>query len=129
MDKDNIFKEILNQEASNVCRDSDIPSRIFKKNANILQIVFTPALIIQYVSVKLKLFYFTTVFKKSSRNSRDNHRPVSILSNISKPFERHKRRYFFYFMYKYVVKLKYGLRKDYRKCTYWSCWKNGKIGI
>ena len=98
-DKDNIFKEILNQETSNVCQDSDIPSRIFKKNANILQIVFTPVLIIQYVSVKLKLFYFTTVFKKSSRNSRDNHRPVSILSNISKPFERHMRCYVFYFMY------------------------------
>lgn len=105
MDKDNIFKEILNQEASNVCRDSDIPSRIFKKNANILQIVFTPALIIQYVSVKLKLFYFTTVFKKSSRNSRDNHRPVSILSNISKPFERHMLFFSFYVLISGEVKI------------------------
>ena len=29
-----------------------------------------------------------TIYKKGSRNSKDNYRPVSILSNISKLFEK-----------------------------------------
>ena len=36
----------------------------------------------------LKLAYVTPVYKKKSRNLKDNYRPVSILSNICKIYER-----------------------------------------
>ena len=37
----------------------------------------------------LKLVDITTVFKRGSRNAKDNYRPASILSNISTMFEKH----------------------------------------
>ena len=36
----------------------------------------------------LKQADITPVFKKASRNSKDNYRPVSILTNVSKIFEK-----------------------------------------
>ena len=36
----------------------------------------------------LKLADVTPVYKKKSKNLKDNYRPVSILSNISKIYER-----------------------------------------
>ena len=36
----------------------------------------------------LKLAHITPVFKKGFKNSKENHRPVSILPNISKFYER-----------------------------------------
>ena len=36
----------------------------------------------------LKLAHITTVFKKASKNSKENYRPVSILPNISKIYKR-----------------------------------------
>ena len=36
----------------------------------------------------LKLAHITPVFKKGSKNSKKNYRPVSILPNISKIYER-----------------------------------------
>ena len=36
----------------------------------------------------LKLANITPVYKKGSNNSKENHRPVSILPNISKIYER-----------------------------------------
>ena len=40
------------------------------------------------VPAKLKLADVTPVYKKKSKNLKDNYRPVSILSNISKIYER-----------------------------------------
>ena len=46
----------------------------------------------------LKLANITPVFKKGSANSKENYRPVSILPNLSKIFERcmfkHMSNYF-----------------------------------
>ena len=57
-------------------------------------IFFIPILITRFILIKsefrliLKLANITPVFKKVDRNSKENYRPVSILSNISKIFER-----------------------------------------
>ena len=37
---------------------------------------------------KLKLARITPVFKKASRFDKDNYRPISVLSNFSKLFEK-----------------------------------------
>ena len=53
-------------------------------------IFFIPILITRFILIKsefpsiLKLANITPVFKKVDRNSKENYRPVSILSNISK---------------------------------------------
>ena len=36
----------------------------------------------------LKLAHITPAFKKGSKNSKENYRPISILPNISKIYER-----------------------------------------
>ena len=38
--------------------------------------------------ISLKLVNITPVYKKGSKNSKENYRPLSILPNISKIYER-----------------------------------------
>ena len=38
--------------------------------------------------ISLKLANITPVYKKGSKNSKENYRPLSILPNISKIYER-----------------------------------------
>ena len=61
----------------------------------------------------LKLANITPVFKKSDRNSTENYRPVSILSNISKIFEQCMLRQTSSFMDSYLTKQQCGFRKGY----------------
>ena len=73
-------------------QQSDIPTKIFKQNAA----YFTEYLyenISQCISKSifpsdLKLADITPAYKKKSKNSKDNYRPVRILSNIYKIYER-----------------------------------------
>ena len=41
----------------------------------------------------MKLAHITSVFKKGDRNPMDNYRPVNILPNLSKIFERRMHMY------------------------------------
>ena len=116
VDKDEILKEILNFNASKVCRDSDIPSRIIKENADIftgiLHSSFSNSIYQCEFSSILKLANITPVFKERDRNFID-HRPVSILSNISKIFEWCMFRQISSFMDSYLSKQQCGFRKGY----------------
>ena len=91
VDKNEILKEILNLDASKACQDSDIPSRISKKNADIftdfLHSSFNNSIYQSKFPSVFKLANITAVMKKGDRNSKKNYRSVSILSNISKIFE------------------------------------------
>ena len=51
-------------------------------------------------------------FKKGSKNSKDNYRPISILKNLSKVFENIMYKQMATFMDKYFSKFQYGFRKD-----------------
>ena len=92
VDRGEILKEILNLDASRVCQDSDIPTRIIKENTDIFTDIlhsrFNNSIYQSEFPSIFKLANITPVFKKGDRNSKDNYRPVSILSNISKIFER-----------------------------------------
>ena len=61
----------------------------------------------------LKQINITPVFKKCTRNSKENYRPVSILSNISKIFERCMFCQVSGFMNSYLAKQQCGFRKGY----------------
>ena len=89
-------------------QDSDIPSRIIKKNADIFTYILHSGfniLIYQFEFLLiLKLASISPAFKKGDRNSKKNCRPVSILSNISKIFERCMFRQSSSFMDSYLSK-------------------------
>ena len=61
----------------------------------------------------LKLANITPVFKKGDRNFKENYRPISILSIISKIFERYMLRQISSFMGSYLSKHQFGFRKGY----------------
>ena len=73
-------------------QQSDIPTKILKQNSDYFAEYFHEN-INQCISKSiflsdLKLADVTPVYKKKSKNSKDNYRPASILSNISKIYER-----------------------------------------
>ena len=59
----------------------------------------------------LKKANIAPVFNKSDRNSKDNYRPVSILPNISKIFERCIFRQLYRFMFEFLSKYQCGFAK------------------
>ena len=86
------WKRVKTPDAAKASQQSDIPTKILKQNSdysaeyfyeNINQctwkLIFSP---------DLKLADVTPVYKKKSRNSKDNSRPVHVLSNLSKIYER-----------------------------------------
>ena len=61
----------------------------------------------------LKLADITRVFKKGDKECKDNHRPVSILSNVSKVFERIIFRQISNYMKPFLTKYQCGFRQGY----------------
>ena len=56
--------------------------------ANFLQLAFIECVEVGKFPSCLRQAGITPVFKKGSRNSEDNYRPVSILPNVSKILEK-----------------------------------------
>ena len=117
VDKDEFLKEILNSDVSKAYQDSDIPSRIIKQNADVFTDILPSSfnnLIYPSQSAPIfKLVNISLAFKKGDRNFKENYRPVSILSNISKIFEQCMFRQISRFMDSYLTKKQCGFRKGY----------------
>ena len=115
VDKDEFLKEILNSDVSKAYQDSDIPSRIIKQNADvftdILPSSFNNLIYQSQFALIFKLVNISLAFKKGDRNFKENYRPVSILSNISKIFEQCMFRQISRFMDSYLTKQQCGFRK------------------
>ena len=90
--KEEIFRDILNLDVSKACQDTNITSKIIKENADIfasfLHSSFNTSVTNSEFPSSFKQANITSVFKKGERYSKDNYRPVSILPNVSKIFER-----------------------------------------
>ena len=89
--RDEILKEILSLDTTKACQDTDIPTKILKENADI----FSDFLFAYYNASVVKSSKFPSiltladiipVFKKEDKECKNNYRPVSILSNMSKIF-------------------------------------------
>ena len=63
----------------------------------------------------IKFASICPIFKKNEKNKCENYRTISILSNISKLFERamHSRVYDFFEKYKLLCKNQFGFRKKH----------------
>ena len=117
IDKEEILKEILNLDASKACQDTDVPTKILKENADIFA-DFLHASFNEFVKKSefpsvLKQANITPVFKKGERECKNNYRPVSILSNVSKIFERIIFRQISNYMDSFFSKYQFGFRKRY----------------
>ena len=87
-----IEKELKSLNSTKTAQENDVPTKIIKENIDL----FTPFLTLDFNSSiinatfpnKLKLADILPIFKKDSRNLKENYRPVSILPNLSKVYER-----------------------------------------
>ena len=89
---DDVLKIVNTLETAKASQQSDIPTKILKQNSDYFAEYFYEN-INQCISKSifpsgLKLAGVTPAYKKKSKNSKHNYRPVSILSNISKIYER-----------------------------------------
>ena len=84
--------------------------------------IYSPTFLFQILAILLKNSVFhpyfknatiTPVFKKGDRNSKDIYRPVSILPNISKIFERSIFCHLSNFMDRFLSKYQCGFCKGY----------------
>ena len=117
MEKKEILQEIACLDASKACQDTDVPTKIIKENADIFTDFIHPSI---NASINngdfpsfLKLANVIPVFKKDSKNSKDNYRPISILKNISKVYERILFKQIGTFMDNFFSKFQCGFRKGY----------------
>ena len=88
---DDVLKKVNTLHTARATQQSDIPTKTLKQNSDYFAEYFYKN-INQCISKSifpsdLKLADVTPVYKKKSKNSKDNYRPVSILSNISKIYE------------------------------------------
>ena len=90
--KSELNQEVLNLDSSKACQESDLPTKIIKANSDIFTEVIheelNRGLEVGNCPCSLKLANVTPVHNKGNRSEKGNYRPVSILPNISKVFER-----------------------------------------
>ena len=112
--KSDVEREILNLDVSKASQDSDIPTKIIKMNADIFAevlYVFNRSLEVGEFLSGMKLTKVTPVHKKGSRYDKGNYRPVSILPNLSKVFERCSHKQISDFFDTILSKYQCGFRK------------------
>ena len=91
MEKRKILNDNISLDTSKSFQDTDVPTETIKENADIFAGFIHPAINTtinknEFASF-LKLADVIPVFQKSSKNSKDNYRPISVLKNISKIYE------------------------------------------
>ena len=114
---DTIFKEIVSLDTKKATHSNDVPTKIVKANADLFSIFASNAFNESVVSCKflsvLKLADVKPVHKKASRLEKTNYRPVSLLPNISKIFERCMHRQISEYFETVLSKFQCGFRKGY----------------
>ena len=115
---EDILRKIESLKVSKASKQSNIPTRILIDNSEYFASYFHEN--INYCLGEsllfphdLKLADVTTAYKKKFRSSKDNYRPVSILSNISKIYERCIYDQIQKFFDQILSKYQCGFRKGY----------------
>ena len=112
-----IIKEINNLKTNKSTQDTDIPTKLIKDNLDIFADFILENLngcIDESVfPSSLKNAIITPVHKKGAKTLKDNYRPVSILSNISKIYERILFKQMSAYFEPILSKYQCGFRKGY----------------
>ena len=90
------YEEVLNEirklQTKKTTQQNDIPTKILKKNSEVFAGYFQKNINFcienSIFPSDLKVADVTPAFKKKSKTSKDNYRPISILPNVSKIYER-----------------------------------------
>ena len=117
--KEQISKEILSLDSAKANQDTDIPTNVTKDNADIFSDFlfsdFNNSVTISIFPSSLKQAIITSpVFKKGDKNLKENYRPVSILTNVSKILELFLSKQISNFMEPLFPKQQRGFQKGYR---------------
>ena len=90
--EDEVQRVIYDLDTTKGCQNSDIPTKIIKNNGDIYAhyfcIYFNESIETGIFPDELKNADIIPVYKKKDKCLKENYRPVSILSNISKIFEK-----------------------------------------
>ena len=89
---DNVLEKIEKLDNAKTSQQTDIPTKLLKQNSRYFADIFSKNINNCFENsnfpTELKLADVIPVYKKKSKNFKDNYRPVSILPNISKIYER-----------------------------------------
>ena len=92
VDQQQIEKKILKLDANKASQSSDIPIKTVKENIDVfsdfLCSSFNSSIKLSKFSENLKQADITPAYKKGKKDIKGNYRPVSILPNLSKVFEK-----------------------------------------
>ena len=83
VERDEIIKEINKLETNKEIQSTDIPAKLVKWDSDTFG-----GFIFENFNNSLFYLIFPSPMKNGTKTSKDNYRPVSILSNISKIYER-----------------------------------------
>ena len=117
VDKKEKEKEILKLDANKASQNSDIPIKLLKENVDIFSdfvcTSFSSSINMSKFPENLKLADITPAYKKGKKDIKGNYRPVSILPNLSKIFEKHIFKQMSHFFENILSKYQRGFRKGF----------------
>ena len=115
--KQDIGKEIFHLETKNASQTSDIPAKIIKGNidvfADFLCTSINSSINSSLFPSCLKFADVTPFHNKGKKDLRQNYRPVSIVSTLSKIYERSMFKQMPFFFEDILSKHKCGFRKGF----------------
>ena len=114
---DTIFQEIVSLDTNKSTHSNDVAAKIVKANADLFSIFVSNDFDKSVISCKflsiLKLADITPVRKKKLKVEKSNYRPVTLLPNILKLFERFVLRQILEYFKTIFSKIQFGYRKGY----------------
>ena len=105
------MKVVQDVDASKATASHHIPTRICKENIDRITNIFNLGTVESNFPSKFKLANITPVHKKGDKTDKSNYRPISLLSAISKHFEKLYAIQISTFMENYFSKYLCGFRK------------------
>ena len=112
-----MLNKIVNLDESKSCQDTDVPTKVIKENvdnfADFIHSIINASINKNEFLPFLTLADVIPVFKKGSKNSKYNYRPISIFKSISKVYESVMIKQIGDFMENFFSKFQCGFRKGY----------------
>ena len=112
-----VFKELLKLNNSTSCPTESIPTKIIKENIDIIthkiHTDFNHSIGSGIFPSNLKWADVIPAHKKEDRTDKSNYRPISILTNISKVFERLMYNQMYTYIENILSNYQCGFRKNY----------------
>ena len=92
VERDETIKEINNLKTNKATQITDITTKLIKENSDVfgdfISENFNSSVFYSIFPSPMKNAIITPVYKNGTKTSKDNYRPVSISSNISRIHER-----------------------------------------